>query len=79
MVDPDLLVLFETDADSGEGWTVAELVEKTGWTENRVRKAVKTAIAAGTATATRKRVASMDGRLMPVPSYVFSGGGYGTA
>lgn len=71
----DLRALMERHASSsgGEGVTVAEICEATGVSVNKAREAVRSALRKGECRATKKMVAAMDGRVMPVPSYVFEG------
>jgi|GEM_PF-3759312 len=71
----DLRALMERHASSsgGEGVTVAEICEATGASVNKAREAVRSALRKGECRATKKMVAAMDGRVMPVPSYVFEG------
>lgn len=52
-----------------EGMSCAELEEATGWHVERVRKALKSAIAAGTCTVGRATRPSIDGSGRPVPVY----------
>ncbi|EHJ49522.1 hypothetical protein DFW101_3526 [Solidesulfovibrio carbinoliphilus subsp. oakridgensis] len=57
----------------GDGYTTAEIMEQTGMSPELTRRRIKQALAAGLCRVGRKLVQRIDGRVAPVPAYVFEG------
>lgn len=70
MTEAELLTALAEARLGGEGSTVEELCAETGWSDRRVRTALKVAIAKGEVRVSRKQKPDMSGRIQTVPSYV---------
>lgn len=56
----------------GDGYTTGEIAERSGTSLEVTRRRIKKAIAVGLCSVARKRIQTIDGRVVLVPSYVFN-------
>lgn len=70
MTEADLLKALAEARREGEGVTVREIMDATGWGQRRVHAALRQAIEEGRIRVTRKQTTDIAGKIQHTPSYV---------